>query len=126
MQVDKFFLLTLLSGYSFFSNNSNWGHSTSMLHTTGSVASVIYSSHVTYTYIMSKHYTDEYRLASLVKLQHHPAVQHSAATPSSNTATLSSSAATPSNSATTKERGAGPQVGLPSPVTLLHALCYRL
>ena len=25
------------------SNNSNWGHSTSMLHTSGSVASVIYS-----------------------------------------------------------------------------------
>ena len=38
MQVDKFFLSTLLSGYYlstciFHSNNSNWGHSTSMLHT---------------------------------------------------------------------------------------------
>ena len=48
MQVDKFFLSTLLSGYYlstciFHSNNSNWGHSTSMLHTSGSVASVIYS-----------------------------------------------------------------------------------
>ena len=42
MQVDKFLLSTLLSGYYlstciFHSNNSNWGHSTSMLHTSPSV-----------------------------------------------------------------------------------------
>ena len=45
MQVDKFYLSTLLSGYYlstciFYSNNSNWGHSTSMLNTSGSVCNL--------------------------------------------------------------------------------------
>ena len=42
MQVDKFFLSTLLSGYYciFHSTNSNWGHSTSMLHISGLVCNL--------------------------------------------------------------------------------------
>ena len=44
----SFYLSTLLSGYYlstsiFHSNNSNWGHSTSMLHTSGSVCNLYLS-----------------------------------------------------------------------------------